>query len=206
MSSHVYPGPSVLPGITWNRVRSYLWSTEVQTAVSGKETRISYAQYPRIRFRLTYEFLRDMAAYQEVKRLAGLFNALRGRFDTCLFVDPDFNAVISEQFATGDGTTTVFQLTATYKASGGPGAPEIIQNLNGTPALYNNGSLVSGGAYTLSPTGRVTFGTAPANGNPLTWTGGFHYRVRFEDDQLELSQFMQHLWASKEVALISVKL
>jgi len=102
-----------------------------------------------------------------VKRLAGLFNALRGRFDTCLFVDPDFNAVISEQFATGDGTTTVFQLTATYKASGGPGAPEIIQNLNGTPALYNNGSLVSGGAYTLSPTGRVTFGTAPANGNPL---------------------------------------
>jgi uncharacterized protein (TIGR02217 family) len=206
MSSFVYPGPSVLPGLSWNRERSYLWATEIQEAVSGKETRLQYRQYPRVRFQLKYELLRDNLTPSEAKRLVGLFNALAGSFDTCLFLDPDFSSVTAESFGTGDGTTTAFQLVARYQVSGGPGTPEIIQNLNGAPSIYDDGGLVSGGSYTLGATGIVTFNTPPVSGHALTWTGAFHYRVRFMDDDLPLTQFMQSWWQSREVQLISVKL
>lgn len=206
MSSLVYPGPSLLPGLSWNRERSYLWQTNIQEAPSGKETRIRYRQYPRVRFVLKYELLRDDISSSDAKRLVGLFNSLAGSFDTCLFSDPDFNTVTAESFGTGNGATTAFQLVARYQLAGGPGTPELIQNFNGAPAIYDNGSLVSGGSYTLGPTGVVTFGVAPAAARALTWTGGFYYRIRFEDDELNLTQFLSRWWTSREIALISVKL
>lgn len=206
MTSFVYPGPSLLPGLTWNRERTYLWATEIQEATSGKESRLRYRQYPRVRFQLKYDLLRDNLTPSEAKRLVGLFNALAGAYDTCLFTDPDFNSVTAESFGTGNGSTTAFQLVARYQVSGGPGTPELIQNFNGAPSLFDNGSPISGGSYTLGPTGIVTFGTPPVSGHALTWTGSFYYRVRFQEDELPLTQFMQSWWQSREVALISVKL
>lgn len=206
MSSLVYPGPSLLPGLSWNRERSYLWSTNIQESPSGKETRIRYRQFPRIRFMLKYELLRDDISSSDAKRLVGLFNALAGSFDTCLFEDPDFNTVSNMGFGTGDGSLQSYQLVANYQNSGGPGTPEIIQNFNGSPSIFNNGVLVSGGSYTLGPTGVVTFGTAPLAGRALTWSGSFYYRVRFQDDELNLTQFLSRWWMSREIALISVKL
>lgn len=208
MSSFIYPGPSDLPGIRWNRERTPLWETNVQESVSGKESRLSYRQYPRLKFTLQYELLRDNITPSEAKKLVGIFNALRGRFDTCLFTDPDFNTVTAESFGTGTGTQTAFQIIATYQNAGGPGGAELIQNFNGAPSIYVNGVLKTGGGvdYTLGPTGIVTFNVAPANGLPLTWTGSFYYRVRFMEDELPLSQFMNRWWQSREVELISVKL
>lgn len=207
MSSLVYPGPSLMPGLAWSRRRNYVWSTNVQQAVSGKESRISYQQYPRVRFRLKYELLRDNVSPSDLRRLVGLFNALRGRFDTCLFVDPDFSSVTSENFGTGTGAQTAFQITATFQNSGGPGAAELIQNFDGAPLIYVNGVLKTGGGvdYTLGANGVITFTAAPANGAALTWTGSFYYRVRFDDDELDVEQFMNRWWQSGEVSLISVK-
>jgi hypothetical protein len=74
----------------------------------------------------------------ELRAIDGLFEAMQGQFDTFLYQDPDFNTVTAEQFGTGDGATSAFQLTAKFQKTGGPGWPNIIQNFNGAPVIYRN--------------------------------------------------------------------
>lgn len=217
MSSQVYP---VLPGLTFDVVRSYEWNTGKQKALSGKMSAIAFRQYPLVHFELTYSVLREpgAAAYgtitsSELKAIAGLHNDMQGGWDTFLFTDPDFNTITPANagqygnFGTGDGATLIFPLTATWQNSGGPGQAELIQNLNGTPILYDNGTSISAANYTIGATGIVTFGAghAPASSHALTWSGSFYYRCRFDDDAISWKKFMSFLW-SGDVKFTSVKL
>jgi hypothetical protein len=146
MTSFVFP---TLQGLTFDVVRTPVWRTEKQRAISGKRSTMAYQQYPLIHFELTFSILRDDLVTSDVKALVGLFNACQGSYDTFLFTDPDFNAVTSEQFGVTDGTTLTFQTVAAYQNPGGPGYGEIIQNLNGpfTFRINRYGTLLE------SPTG-----------------------------------------------------
>ena len=42
-----------------------------------------------------------------------------------------------------------------------------------------------------------------ATGLPVTWTGHFYWRVRFKQDETEVSQFLQQLWEARSVELIT---
>jgi uncharacterized protein (TIGR02217 family) len=204
VSSLVYP---TLPGLKFDSVRTPLWRTRVEEAVSGKETRMAYRQFPRIRFELQYEILRDYIAPSELKALVGLFNAMQGRFDTFLFTDPNFNAVVAEPIGTGTGSALAFQLVARYQNSGGPGIPELVQNLNGAPAIFVGGVLQTAITnYNIGPTGIVTFTSPPANAAAITWSGSFYYRCRFEDDEMPVTEFLRRFWRTKTVSFVSVKL
>jgi len=134
MSNLVFP--TGLKGIQLIANRSPQWRTQVQEAMSGKETAIAKRAYPRIVWELSYEVLRDDLATSDLKIIVGFFNALNGGFDTFLYTDPYFNSVTAQNFGTGDGATRAFQLSATYKDATGQGWPEAVQNLNGTPAVY----------------------------------------------------------------------
>jgi hypothetical protein len=90
-----------------------MWSGKVQQAASGAETRVSYWSYPRWRYTIGFEVLRDAASTQDLQTLVGFYNARQGQFDDFLFSDPDDNAVTAQAFGTGDGTTTAFQLQRT---------------------------------------------------------------------------------------------
>jgi hypothetical protein len=217
VSALLYP---TLPGVTYNSIRAPFWRTGVQTALSGKSSTISYMTYPLTKFTLLYDdsnggFLRDTTwvASSEVKALVGLFQQMRGRFDTFLYTDPQFNSVTAQQFGVGDGVTTLFAITAAYQNPSGPGAPELIQNFNGTPTFYDNGTLISSSNYTLGPSltpsvnaGFILFNTAPTSGHSLTWTGSWYYRCRFDEDTYEFTQFLQGLWSAKKVSFSSVLL
>lgn len=202
MSGQLYPN---LIGLTPDAVRSYMWKTLVQEATSGKQSTIQLAAYPRVHFTLTYELLRDNVTPSDLKSLAGLHNVLGGRFDTFLYTDPDFNTVASaspQAFFTGTGSALgPFQLVAPFQNSGGPGAMELVQNLNGTPVLYDNGSPISAANYTIGPTGLVTFGAghALANTHIGSWSGSFYYRCRFNEDTIEWTKFMNKWWQAKVV-------
>jgi hypothetical protein len=128
VSNLVYPGN--LPGLSFGSVRIPTFNTGVQQALSSKESRIAYQQYPQMQWELTYELLRDYVAPSDLKALFGLYMAVGGKFDTFLYEDPQFNTVKYQQFGVTDGTTLTFQTTAVYQNAGGPGAPELIQNLN----------------------------------------------------------------------------
>lgn len=205
MSALVYPG--TLPGLTYDNVRTPFFKTGVQTAVSGKESRLAYMVYPLHYFELKYEWLDDRIATSHLKALAGLFMQMQGRADTFLFTDPAFSSVTDYQFGTGNGSTTAFQLFAAWQNSGGPGYPELVQNLNGAPTIKKAGVTQTTPAnYTLGATGIVTFTSAPAAAAALTWTGSFYYRCRFDDDQMPLTQFMDKWWTTKTIKLRTIKL
>jgi len=206
MTSFVYPA-NIL-GLAFGVVRTPIWNTGEQVALSRKRSTIAYMAYPAIHFELEYELLRDDLTTSDLKAIVGLFNACQGKAGTFLFTDPDFNTFSSsnqQSFGTGDGTTTIFQLVAQYQNAGGPGYSELIQNLNGTPVLYNNGTIIGSG-YVIGPTGIVTFSTAPLAGHALTWSGSFYYRCAFDEDKLDLSKFLNQWWKGKNVAFTSIKL
>ena len=111
MSNALYP---TIPGIAWNVVRTPTFNTMSQRALSGRELRGTYQNFPLYQFDLVYEFLRDMAATPELATLTGFYLARQGSFDSFLFLDPADNAVTDMAFGVGDGVTTGFQLTRAY--------------------------------------------------------------------------------------------
>jgi uncharacterized protein (TIGR02217 family) len=130
--------------------------------------------------------------------MLGFFMQAGGQLSDFLYFDPNDNQANAQFVAIGDAATTQFQLIRAI----GTGS-DIVQNLNGAPTLYDNGSVIGSG-YTVSSTGIVVFTSAPAAGHVITWTGSFYYRVRFADPSLKFSQFAQNIWSSKSVALRSV--
>lgn len=89
----------------------------------------------------------------DLKTMFGLFSQMLGQSDTFLYQDPDFNTVTHQQFATGDGSTTLFNLTATYQPGaeidqyqlgptgalpvlGPAGTPDYVENTQGGFSLY----------------------------------------------------------------------
>lgn len=192
MSSSVYP---VLPGIAWSVLRTPMFSTVVKQTDSGREFARAAWTSPRYTYQLTYEFLRK-ADYETLK---GFFCQMRGNFDTFLFEDPEDKDVTAEQFGTGDGTTTVFQLLRTR---GGWADP--VYEPHGTVNIYNNGTLVSSGV-SIGANGVVTFTTPPAAAHLLTWTGSFYWRCRFTKTMMDFDQFMKTFWTVRRVEFITVK-
>jgi uncharacterized protein (TIGR02217 family) len=217
MSSLIFPTLAGLSGL--EVTRNYVWKTATQEAVTGKMTAVGLRQYPLVHYELIVNLLRNNQTPSELLQLQGLYNAMKGRLDSFLYADPEFNTITAAQqaqygvFGTGDGSTLIFQLLATLQNSGGPGAAEIVQNGNpanfSTAVLYDNGSVISAANYTIGATGIVTFGAghAPASGHTLSWSGSWYYRCRFDEDEIVWSKFMTAgLWMVKKLTFTSVKL
>lgn len=89
----------------------------------------------------------------DLKSMFGMISQMLGQYDTFLYQDPDFNTVTLQPFVTGNGSTSLFNLTATYQPGaelaqfiygptnqpaviGPAGVPEWVQNTIGSPVLY----------------------------------------------------------------------
>lgn len=128
MSNYVYP---TLPGLAYAQVRQPEWNTNIHKAVSGKEFRSAWMSAPLYTYRLQYEFLRDAVAFTELQTLVAFFNSMHGSFDSFLYSDHDDNSVTAQNFGTGNGTQTAFQLMRSFG-----GNIEVVGNLNGAPSIY----------------------------------------------------------------------
>ena len=185
MSALVFP---TLTGIAWPVIRRPIWSTKIQQAVSGRETRIKLMSAPNYEFELTLEFL----TLAEYATLMGFVNQVGGAWDNWLFTDKNDYTVTDMNFGTGDGSNKVFQLRRTLG-----GAIDPIQNVNVITNVKVNGVIT--GAYSINSTGIITFTSAPPNGQPVTWTGTYYWRVRFVDDTTEFAQFMTQFLEVKKL-------
>ena len=96
-----------------------------------------------------------------------------------------------QRIATGDGTTTRFQLTKTYGSAFSPWTRRITKPVAGTVLVAVDGlTQILGSAYTLDTTsGLITFlaGHIPATGKPITTGYEFDVPVRFDTDKLDVS-------------------
>lgn len=200
MSNLVLP---VLPGMTFPVKKIPMWKTDITEAVSGKENRVSFWSYPRWRYELGFELLRDYSTGAfvggELQELLGFFNRHQGAYDTWLFSDPDDNSVAEQAFGTGNAVITQFQLV---RERGGFIEP--VKDLNGNPTIKVAGvtkTLTTD--YTISSTGLVTFVAAPSGA--LTWSGQFYWRCRFTEDEVEASKWSYQLWEMQSLEFVSVK-
>ena len=206
MSQTVFPS---LPGMTYDRVRRPLFNTNVSRSASGREVRTAYQLYPLWEFEVTFDLLRSQSSYSEYQQLLGFVLMMLGQYDSFLYTDPTDNAVTAQQFGTGDGTTTTFQLTRSI-GYGSYLFVEPVDNVNAITSITEtvsgtNTTIVQGtgaGKYTLGSTGIITFGTAPISGTVLQWTGSFYYRCRMEQDNPEFNEFMYNLQEMKKLKFV----
>jgi hypothetical protein len=163
------------------------------------ETRIATGIYGFWQFEMTFPKLNsnfnDPTGY--LAKVAGFFMSMQGSANSWLYdsaVDNDntIAAGAPAQFGVGDGSTKVFQLVrpiGDYQ--------DLIQNLNGTPVIYDAGApLGAGVGYSIDAKGVVSFTAAPLANHVLSWSGKYYYRCRFlSDDALDsLTNVFTNYW------------
>jgi len=189
---------------SWGSNKTPRWNTIAQlTAAIQGSVYIPAMVYPVWDFSFDIPYLsgRMDDPASGIAQLMGLAFSCKGRAGTFLFQDPSDNTVTTFQFGTGDGSSKVFQLTRPIDTNG---EVDIVQNLNGSPSISNNGTLLTSG-YSIDSKGLVTFGTAPAAGHALTWTGSYYFRLRFKEDTLaDLKEFYANAWAVSSLGFESV--
>lgn len=193
MSNALFP---TLAGLTWNTKKVPEFNTIVQRSVSLNELRGSFTSTPVYNCTRGYDLLRDDSTWDELHTLMGFFLARQGSFDSFLVLDEDDSAALLQEFGTGTGAATQFQLKRTIGAF-----TEEVCNIGISPQIYANSMLQSSGV-SVGSTGLVTFTSAPASGATLEWSGTYYLRCRFKEDTTEFNQFMQRLWEAKQVEFI----
>jgi uncharacterized protein (TIGR02217 family) len=177
------------PGITWPVKKKPGFATQIQQSLAGRRTPVRFQFEPRWSYEMQIEFLRNFGGRIEFQNLLNLFAQTAGSYGTFLFDDIDDNAVTDQTIGIGDGANKVFALLRTYA-----GFNQRVAATKAAPVIKVNGIVASGSSYTISPTGVVTFTSPITNGQPVTWTGGYYWVCRFDDDQLDLAQFMSNWW------------
>lgn len=197
--------PDVFPllaGQSFITAKAPMWSTGIAESTSGRERRTRRWSYPKWRFEVQYEVLRNGPSYLEQQRLLTFFNLHAGMAQEFFYFDPSDNVVTGTPFGTGDGTSTTFQLKRTMGVSGFSFS-EPVRALNGAPVIYING--VATTAFTVGAYGQITFTTAPAAAASLSWDGSFLFLCRFDNDEMEVAEMMQGLWSNSGLSFMSVK-
>lgn len=94
--------------------------------------------------------------------------------------------------ATGDGTTTAFQIIKTYSYGGYSYDRPVYHPISGTLEVYESAVQGTEGVdYTVDyTTGVITFTSPPAMSAPITVNAEFDIRVRFMDKNLDITQLV----------------
>jgi uncharacterized protein (TIGR02217 family) len=204
MSNLIYPK---LRGETWPIVKRPVFSTVVQTAATGRETRIANYPFARWEYEIPYSFLDAATGFEEFQQLVGFYCLHNGQAESFLFHDETDCLATGQAIGTGNGAKTQFQMQRTLGGSTQP-----VYGINGIDASYPAGNappikvFVNGGevaGWTLTNGGLLTFGGAPSGA--ITANFGYFWRVRFQDEKLEFENFAQNLWEARKVALITVR-
>lgn len=185
-----FPVFPIMPGLAPAISKSPRFSTKTKEATSGRERRTAFWPYPKWRFKISNEVLRDRASNPELAALIEFFMTVGGPYSGFFYLDQDDYVVPhGTQFGVGDGTSTVFQLSRFVRSWREPVLAPFAAK------LYVNGAILTPGVhYTIGSGGVVTFYAAPAAAALLTWSGGFYFVCRFSDDEMALERMMAGLW------------
>jgi uncharacterized protein (TIGR02217 family) len=169
------------------------FSTEIVVIDSGYERRNqNWAQARRV-----FDARSGVRSTADVATLLNFFCARAGRARGFRLKDwSDYSsaadnlsspAFTDQMIATGDGTTTVFQLVKNYSSGGITYSRTIAKLVSGSLVMGVNAAQVTSGWSVDTTTGLVTFAAAPAAGQAITAGFLFDVPVRFDTDYLALS-------------------
>lgn len=208
-----------LPPLAWSVHKEPSYKSTVTKAISGKETQLIRAVYPRWEFTLTYgedSWLREQtqnivpdlrfSGVRELEQLSGLFLQCLGAYGEFYYLDPEDNSRIIN-LGTGDGTTTTYQLFYTWGT--GPFSPVFTAPVSGVQSIvsvYLDGVLQDPDSYILDSTNtKLVFSVAPTKGQVIIVDFVFYFRCRFLADTENYEQWALNLWENKELKFQSVK-
>lgn len=200
MSLTVFPR---LPGLQWGTAVTPSFNTSISKSVNGREIRNSFQEDPLWQFELSYEWLPNRKeGRRDLERLVSFFLDRQGSFESFLYLVPETPLEDMTLLGVGDGVRTSFTLLKSHmdgptEVAGGVATKADIQ-------LYNAAGMVELSGYTLVDNREVVFPSAPSVGENIHAVYTPLYRVRFEDDSLQFSQFMQKLWDLQQLNLQSV--
>lgn len=210
----------VLPPLAWSVHKKPIMASRVTTAATGRENQLACAAYPRWHFTLTYggdSWLRDatqnivpdpdLAGFEELRLLSGLFLKCLGSYGEFYYEDPDDNSRLNQFNGVGDATITNFALSFFW--GDGPYNAIFSMPVGGIKtidAVYWNGAVQSPSTYSMDATNTVlVFTSPPGRGVIVTVDFHFYFRCRWSDDHIEFSQWAKNLWENKETRFESVK-
>lgn len=182
--------------------------TVIHESDSGAEQRIARWQQPRHQYNVAYG-IKTPAQMSALKQFyMARFGAAYG------FRYKDFSdfttsadgvstpAPFDQVIGTGDGTTTVFQMSKTYFSGGFPCARTILKPVSGTARVAVGTSEVTTGFSIDYTSGKITFSTAPGI-NVLVYSGQeFDVPVRFGPDSDKTLQFSIDSFGDQSVPTI----
>lgn len=212
MTLPIYP---TFPGLAWSIPKSPEFNTIVQDSPNFMDTRISLARNPRWHWELTYEVLRQNATYSEYTSLQGFLLSLQGQGGDFLYSDPSDHAVGPAVITGTPNANAQLQVVTDGTNYFSPlqrnlgGFLEDVTDLNGSIAVYANGSLATvgtgSGQYQVQGPGLAVSGNSFL-GMYLAWGGGvtpatpvtaqfnFYFRCRMEEDETQFEQFLTSMW------------
>jgi hypothetical protein len=178
--SFYYTMPALPISMASGIKKTPVFNTVRQKSAAGYVSALALQPYPTWQFEFSLDHIQGNESISSsiLAKFFGTFMSTCGGASPFLFVDPQNSGVLTDQFGTGNGTTTAFQLSRNIN-----GAVDIVQFTIGSPLIYINGTLNT--SWTISATGVITFSSPPAVGAVLTWTGSFYYLCRFSEDTLD---------------------
>lgn len=213
--------PTLAP-LGWSVHKKPIMASRVTKAISGRETQLACAVYPRWSFILTYggnSWLRDqtqnivpddtLQGFNELQLLSGLFLFCKASYGEFYYSDPDDCSRLNQAVGIGNPLIPLTTFPLFYTWGSGPFSPSFIAPVGGIATIdvvYFDGTPISPAAYTMDATNtKIIFATPPGVGVVITADFHFYFRCRFLEDNLVLSQFDRNLWEIKEVRFESVK-
>ncbi|WP_439399090.1 DUF2460 domain-containing protein [Bradyrhizobium sp. PMVTL-01] len=184
------PAYRLPPNIEAGSQFSPQFSNVVQEAISGVEQRFGRWTKCRGKGNVAYGLLDSADHDNDFRAIMAIYLAHYQELYPFRFRDWSDYKATNEQFGTGDGSTTAFQLKKTYDPSllllGIAGPRQYIREIklvspDVAPTIKVDGVIKTVTVdYTINSSGLVTFVSAPASGKAITWTGEFDVPVRFD--------------------------
>jgi len=184
------------------------FSTTVYSTSSGFEQRNMNWEDARCQYDVSYG-IKDKT---DMGVVLNFFYAMRGKAIGFRYKDWSDYKLTQELIGLGDGTTVAFQIIKTYAAS----TQEYVRTIRkvvtpvvGPPAIlfevYVNDVLQSSGYTVNYNTGIITFDVAPTAAATIKVTCEFDVPVRFDTDEMEITEEAWELESWDSIPLIEIR-
>ena len=182
------------------------FKTDIVEFASGKEQRnVKWSQS-----RMAWDVAHSIRTGEEMDRLVAFFRNRKGRAYGFRFKDwTDYECEMAT-FATGDGTTRVFQLQKWYNEEDTHEGGTTFEKRNITRPVQGTLTCRVGGIATVAftcdfDTGLITFTDPPANGAAIQAAFEFDVPCRFDTDQMKYTREAYDIYTWGQILVVEIK-
>lgn len=180
------------------------FNTTVIELSSGFEQRNQNWSVAKAKYDIAY----SIQTIEDLYLVIAFFYARKGKARGFRFRDwSDYQITSNEQFGTGDGVETQFQLSVTYSDAASSYTRNIKKPVSGSVRIWvNSVEVFSPASWSVdTTTGIVTFVTAPTSGHAIEWQGEFDVPVRFDNDSLGVNMEIFNAGTIGSIPLVEIR-